>query len=125
MLGIARTRPLGRHRNMTAQTELEIAWWAKNIDELDREIARLCLLCQVRILDRGVIERVLRKDDSVCGTPNPVAFAKLHDMLMLYLAIRKKSVDAVGELQTEHIEAHAVEQLRKRFADLLGKWPPA
>jgi hypothetical protein len=47
---------------MTAQTNhLEIAWWAKNIDELDREIARLCLICQVRILDDGVIERVLRK----------------------------------------------------------------
>ena len=111
---------------MTAETDyFQIAWWAKIIDEIDREIARLCLLCQVRILDHGVIERVLRKDDSVCGTANPIAFAKLHDMLMLYLAIRKKSVDAVGELQTEDIEAHAVEQLRSRFADLLGKWPPA
>jgi len=111
---------------MTAQTDpLEIAWWAKNIDELDREIARLCLLCQVRILDRGVIERVLRNDDSVCEQANPIAFAKLHNMLMLYFAIRKKSVDGVGQTQTEQIEAHAVEQLRNRFADLLGKWPPA
>jgi hypothetical protein len=46
-------------------------------------------------------------------------------MLMLYFAIRKKSVDAVGELTTEQIEAYVVEQLRNRFADLLGKWPPA
>jgi hypothetical protein len=110
---------------MTAQTDhLEIAWWAKNIDELDREIARLCLVCQVRILDQGVIERVLRKDDSVCGTANPIAFAKLHDLLMLYFAVRKKSVEAVGSVQTAQIEAHAVEQLRGRFAELLGKWPP-
>ena len=107
------------------QNDLQIAWWAKNIDELDREIGRLCVLCQVRILDPGIIERVLKKDASVCGTSNPVAFAKLHDMLMFYFANRKKSVDAVGQLQTAQIEAHVVEQLRNRFADLLGKWPPA
>jgi hypothetical protein len=103
----------------------QIAWWMENIEELDREIARLCLLCQVRILDPGIIERVLKKDASVCGTSNPVAFAKLHNMLMFYFANRQKSVDAVGKLQTAQIEAHAVEQLRSRFADLLGKWPPA
>jgi len=111
---------------MTAQTDhLEIAWWAKNMDEIDREIARLCLICRVRILDHGVIERVLRKDDSVCGTANAIAFAKLHDMLMLYFAIRKRSLEAVGQVQTAQIEARAVEQLRSRFADLLGNWPPA
>jgi hypothetical protein len=105
--------------------QLQIAWWAKNIDELDREIGRLCALCQVRILDPGVIERVLRKDASVCGTSNPLAFAKLHDMLLFYFAIRKESVEALGQVQTAQIEAHVVEQLRRRFADLLGKWPPA
>jgi len=111
---------------MTTQTDpLEIGWWAKNIDELDREIGRLCLLCQVRILDHGVIERVLRKDESVCGTANPIAFAKLHNLLMLYFAVRKKSVEALGQVQTAQIEAHAVEQLRSRFAELLGNWPPA
>jgi hypothetical protein len=110
---------------MTEQpNDLQIAWWAKNIDELDREIGRLCTICQVRILDHGIIERVLRKDASVCGTPNPAAFAKLRDMLMLYFAIREQSVDAVGQVQTAQIEAHVVERLRGRFADLLGKWPP-
>jgi hypothetical protein len=102
----------------------QIAWWMENIEALDREIARLCLLCQVRILDAGIIERVLKKDASVCGTSNPVAFAKLHDMLMFYFVNRQKSVDAVGQLQTAQIEAQVVEQLRSRFADLLGTWPP-
>jgi hypothetical protein len=111
---------------MTEQhNDLQMAWWAKNIDELDREIARLCLLCQVRILDHGIIERVLKKDASVCGTSNPVAFEKLHNMLMLYFANRQKSVDAVGQLETAQIEAHVVEELRSRFADVLGTWPPA
>lgn len=111
---------------MTEQrNDLQIAWWAKNIEELDREIGRLCVLCQVRILDHGIIERVLKKDASVCGTSNPVAFEKLHNMLMLYFANRQKSVDAVGQLATAQIEAHVVEELRSRFADLVGKWPPA
>ena len=107
------------------QNDLPIAWWAKNIDELDREIGRLCAICQVRILDAGVIERVLKNDASVCQTPNPMAFKKLHNMLIVYFAIREKAVAAVGQLQTAQIEAHVVEQLRNRFADLLGKWPPA
>ena len=110
---------------MTAQQDsLQIAWWTKNIEEVDREIGRLCLLCQVRILDPGVIERVLKKDDSVCGTANAVAFAKLHDMLMLYFGMRKKSVAGVGEVQTAQIEAHVIEEMRSRFAELMGKWPP-
>src|SRR5690349_19510547 len=93
--------PNHRHMNMNVRPDpLEIAWWWKNIDELDHEIARLCLLCQVRILDHGVIERVLRRDDSVCARSNAIAFAKLHDMLMLYFAVRKKSVEAVGQVQT-------------------------
>ena len=111
---------------MTEQkNDLQIAWWTKNFDELDREIGRLCAIYEVRILDPGIIERVLKKDASVCGTSNPIVFEKLHNMLMFYFAIRERSVKAVGELQTEEIEAYVVEQLRNRFADLLGKWPPA
>jgi hypothetical protein len=106
------------------QDHMEIAWWVKNIDELDREIARLCLVCQVRILDQGIIERVLKNDASVCGTSNPIAFQKLHNMLMLYFANRQKAVEAVGQVQTARIESYVVEQLRNRFADLLGEWPP-
>jgi hypothetical protein len=67
---------------------------------------------------------VLKKDAAVCGTPNPIAFAKLHDMLMLYFAIRDKSVDAVGQLQTAAIEAEVIERLRKSFPDV-GTFPPA
>lgn len=46
-------------------------------------------------------------------------------MLMFHFANREKAVDAVGQLETTQIEAHVVEELGKRFADLPGKWPPA
>ena len=101
-----------------------LAWWAKNLDELDLEIARLALLCRVKILDPGVVERVLHKDATVCGTDNPVAFAKLHDMLMLHFAIWQRSADAIGSAKTAQLEAHIIERLKKPFAELVAGSPP-
>jgi len=109
---------------MTEHQNFPPALWAEDLDELDREIARLALVCQVRILDRGVLQRILRKDASVCGTDNSLAFAKLHQLLMLHLALREKSVEALGEAKTMAIEDYVVERLKKSFPDL-GEWPPA
>jgi len=105
--------------------DLPAAWWAMNLDELDREIARLALICRVRILDPGVVERVLKRDASVCGTDNPIAFAKLHDMVMLHLAIREKSAASVGQAATVAIERQIIERLSKSFPDLAAPWPTA
>jgi hypothetical protein len=104
--------------------QLLIAWWTKNLDQLDSEIARLAVLSKVKILEPGVIERVLHRDASVCGTDNPVAFAKLHDMVMLHFAIRQKSADSVGQLQTGRIEAYIIERLTKAYPELAAPWPP-
>ena len=101
------------------------ALWAEDLEEVDREIARLSALCQVRILEPGVIGRVLKNDHSVCGTENAVAFRKLHDLLMLHLAIREKAADSFGQAQTAAIEDYVIERLRKSFPDLPGGWPPA
>lgn len=108
---------------MTTHPDLPSAWWAENLEALDREIARLAVLCRVRILDPLVMDRVLRKDASVCGTDNPAAFSKLHDLLMLHLAIREKSVDALGQAETVAIEDYIIGRLKERFPDL-GNWPP-
>ncbi|HTP47411.1 MAG TPA: hypothetical protein VMQ50_10890 [Casimicrobiaceae bacterium] len=101
------------------------ALWMKDLDELDLEIARMALLCQVKVLEPGIIERVWKKDASVCGTDNPLAFEKLHNLLMMHFKMREKLVDAVGQAQTAQIEADVIERLRKPFGDLVGKWPPA
>ena len=99
--------------------------WTDDLEEVDREIAKLATLCQVMILQPGVIRRVLQKDASVCGSPNDIAFAKLHDLLLLHFAIRQKSVDSFGHAQTAAMEDYVIERLRKSFPDLLGRWPPA
>jgi hypothetical protein len=51
-------------------SELGAACWSKNLDEIDREVARLATICNVRILASGIIERVLKDDASVCGSRN-------------------------------------------------------
>ena len=105
---------------MTSEPDyLLIAWWAKNLDELDREIARLALICQVKILDPGVVERVLHNDPSVSGTANPPAFAKLHSMLIMHFLIRKRSVEELGQALTAEIERDVIERLKKPYADLV------
>ena len=99
--------------------------WTEDLEEVDREIAKLAVLCQVRVLEPGVIGRVLKNDASVCGTANPVAFRKLHDLLMLHLAIREKAVESFGQAQTAAMEDYIIERLRKSFPDLPGRWPPS
>jgi hypothetical protein len=100
------------------------ALWADDLEEVDREIARLVHICQVSIFEPGVIGRVLKNDASVCGAPNPIAFRKLHELLMLHFAIREKSAESFGQAQTAALENYVIERLRKSFPDLPGGWPP-
>jgi hypothetical protein len=101
------------------------ALWTEDLEQVDREIVRLATLCQVRVLEPGVIARVLKNDASVCASPNAIAFRKLHDLLMLHLAIREKAVESFGQAQAAAIEDYVIERLRKSFPDLPGRWPPA
>ena len=96
------------------------AFWTRNLDEIDREVARLAIICKVRILDPGVLERVLQNDASVCGSKNPAAFDKLRNALMMHYKVRDQAVDAMGEVVTQRVVAELVERLRKRIGDQLG-----
>ena len=102
------------------QSDLGAAWWAKNLDDIDREVARLATICNIRILDPGVIERVLENDSTVCGTRNPAAFEKLRSGLMMHYHIRNKTVGAIGETKTALLIAEIVERLKTRIGDRLG-----
>jgi len=63
---------------------------AVNFLEVDRELARLAQLCRLSLLAPGVAERVLRRDASVCGTTNALAFAKLQGLLALHFVLQAK-----------------------------------
>jgi len=100
--------------------DLPLAYWESNLEELDAEIARLSMLCNISILEPGVVQRVLQNDAAVCRTDNPVAFAKLRALLMMHLAIREKSVDVFGQAATVRVEDFVIERLKQRFGQLLG-----
>ena len=92
---------------------------------MDREVARLSAICRVRILDPGVIERVLKGDASDCRSPNPAAFRKLREGLMMHYHLRDKAVGALGQAQTTALVKQVVERLKTRFGDTLGGDPTA
>ena len=108
----------------TNQDAVRIGGWARSLEEIDREVGRLAMLCRLRILERGVIDRVLKNDRSVCGTDNAVAFAKLRDLLMMHFVVRGRSAADLGEPQTAAIEDYVIGRLRKSMPDLTADWPP-
>jgi hypothetical protein len=107
-----------------SKTDFGGAWWAGNLSEVDREVARLASICNVRLLDPGVIERVLANDASVCGTTNALAFEKLRNVLMMHYAVRTRAADSIGQAATNELVMQIVEDLQKKFGDRLGG-PPA
>jgi len=106
------------------KTELGAGWWAKNLEDIDREVARLASICNVRILDPGVIDRILKDDPSVSGSQNPLAFGKLRNALMMHFHMREKTAGVLGEAGTARLIEEIVERLRKRSGDRMGG-PPA
>ena len=110
---------------MTKQDAVRIGGRTDTLEELDHELGRLALLCKVPILEPGVIERVLHGDRLVCGTDNPVAFAKLRDLLMMHFAVHKKWAAEMGEPQVIAIEKDVIERLRKSLPGLAAEWPTA
>ncbi len=94
--------------------------WTKHFEEIDKEIAKYALLCRVRLLDHGVIQRVLNNDASVCGTANPAMFKKMRGLLMMHYSVREKAVVALGPQETLRMVDDIVSRLREKFGDSLG-----
>jgi len=105
------------------QYPVRIGGWTSSLEELDREIGRLAMLCRVRILEPGAIDRVLANDRSVCSTDNPAAFAKLRDLLLMHFTIHRKRAAELGEAQTIAIERYVSERLRASMPELIADWP--
>ena len=94
--------------------------WYKHFEGIDFEIGQLAKVCEVQLLDPGVIERVLKNDSLVCGHQNQRAFDKMRQLLMMHYSVRDKALVALGEQETLAIIGDIVERLRKRFGDDLG-----
>ena len=105
-------------------TEFGNTFWAKRLDDIDREVVRLSTICNIRILDPGVIDRVLKNDASVCGTKNPLAFDKLRNVMLMHYRLREEAAGQIGETNTQQLMKMIVERLRARIGDRLGGTAP-
>lgn len=104
-----------------SKTDFGVGWWAHNLSEVDQEVARLAAICNVRLLEPGVVERVLANDASVCGTNNPLAFEKLRNVLMMHYAVRTRAAESIGQAQAQAVVDKTVEDLQQKFGERLGK----
>jgi hypothetical protein len=95
-------------------------WWGHQLDAVLEEIARYAWICEVKLLNPGVIEAVLHNDDSVCGSHNAPAFKKLRDLLMMGFVVREKAFDKLGAAQADAMIGAIRERLLARFGDKLG-----
>lgn len=94
--------------------------WVKQFEQLDFQIVQAAGLCQIRILDPGMIERVLQNEAGVCGVDNHGAFEKLRALVMIHYTMRDKAVVELGQQDTMRIMDDVLERLRVRCGDSLG-----
>ena len=88
--------------------------WTRHFDGIADELLRLAIACDVKLVEPGVIERILKNDTSVCGRHNELGFEKLHKLLMMTYDSLGKSVDRIGASETKHI----LETIRHRLEAL-------
>ena len=99
-------------------------WYSRTLNEVDAQIARQATICKVRILDPGVVRRILDNDETVCGTRNAAAFSSLRNLLMMHYQVRDQAVAALGEDQAKALVEKIVAGLRERIGEQLGGEPP-
>ncbi|RZU02614.1 hypothetical protein [Rivibacter subsaxonicus] len=94
--------------------------WSKHFEEIDLQIVQLATMCDVKLLDPGVVERVLHNDSTVCGRNKPETFAKLRALLMMHYSSQAKAVVALGEEDALRVVSDTLDRLRERIGGRLG-----
>jgi hypothetical protein len=103
-----------------ATHDLGQQWHETQLGTVDAEIARQAFLCDIRILDPGVIERVVAGDATVCGRANEQAFRKLRGLVAMHYSLSNDSINALGPEASRKLLDTIRERLRKRY-DLGGE----
>ena len=100
--------------------KLQQEWWGHQLDAVLEEIAREAWICDVKLLNPGVIEAVLHNDDSVCGSRNELAFKKLRDLLMMGFVVREKTFERLGAQEATAMVTEIREHVTARYEGKLG-----
>jgi len=78
------------------------------------ELLRLSIACDVRLRDPGVVERIIRDDETVCGARNPIGFRKLRALVMALFDSLDKAIDRIGADEVKLITDAMTERLERR-----------
>lgn len=95
--------------------QIHTKFWSQQLDDLLTEIVREASICQVRLLDAGVVDAVLHDNPSVCGHDNPLAFNKLRELLMMTFVVRGRAFDSLGPIEAEALIQQISEKLKERL----------
>jgi len=98
-------------------SESKHTYWSQQLDNLAKEMSRLCIVCDIKMLEPGIAERVLKGDDSVCGRKNPEVFEKLRKHLAAYVQTAEKAIKRVGVDETRSM----LDEVRGSLARLRGE----
>ncbi len=90
--------------------------WMRHLDGIADELLHLAVACEVRLRDPGVVERILRNDDTVCGRRNPVGFRKLHSLVVATFGSLDKAIDRIGPEELKLITDAIVARVDARLA---------
>jgi hypothetical protein len=89
--------------------------WGKQLADVDLEIARLAMLCDIPLNDRSLAVRILDNDATVCGKPNPKAFEKLRALLTMHMSVRQKAIESMGRVEALALIEETLGRLRHRL----------
>lgn len=94
--------------------------WEKRVEDVDLEIAQLAIMCHIRLLDPGVIERVLDNDLRVCTSGHEGGFEKLRGMLYLHYEVQTQLAEELGPTDAAQIVDRVRHHLLARIGTQLG-----
>lgn len=87
--------------------------WTRHLEGIADELLRLSIACDVRLREPGVIERIIKNDQSVCGRKNEIGFQKLRKLLMATYDSLGKAIGRIGPAETRKITEAIAEQMAK------------
>ncbi len=75
--------------------------WARHFDTIGDELLRLTTVCGVNLREPGVVERIVKNDETVCTKKNAIGFRKLRDLVMATFSSLNKAADRIGPEETK------------------------
>ena len=95
-------------------TEVKHAAWARHLDTIGDELLRLTTICGVDLREAGVLERIIKNDETVCAKKNPIGFRKLRELVIATFNSLNKAQDRIGPEDTRMLVEAIRERLDKR-----------